>query len=270
MVLIGRDEELGKIIDSITYRKSLLITGVNGIGKTSILREVFELQKENSIWLQAPFTPRELLEAIARKLMLSRGGRMGELWRRVMWVLNQREDPLILFLDDFDALSTNARKLLKKMGENVTLIASAERRVTFPFEEELELKPLSRKHSLELVEWKLGDVDDWVKNVIATHSLGIPGKIMELCKRYEIARKFGRKKHEIIELLTRGRPIIWKKVNLLSTSSIISLAYLLLVLKVLLHGASSKGALTVAIFGYATMALARLLRSFKRNENEEG
>lgn len=270
MALLGRWEELRKVEISITYGRDLLVIGRNGIGKSSLLMEAFELHRERSILLQAPLTQREVLEALARQLTIGRSKGRGELWRRISWTLEQRRKKFIIFLDDFEDLSSGVRKLLRRMKGKVIFIASATRRVNFPFEEELELKPLRREQVIELVEKELGCVSDWVKNLIAAHSAGIPGEVVELCREYKIAEELGMNRGKIIELLSQRRPVIWKRVNLISLPSIVSLAYLLLVLKVLLHGINPREAFTVAIFGYATMALAKLLGSLKRKESEEG
>jgi hypothetical protein len=114
-----------------------------------------------------------------------------------------------------------------------------------------------------------------VIKLIATKSEGIPGKIFEICKEYKIALELGeiKNKEDLHKFINKIKPVIWKRIDILTVPALSSIAYLFLVGKYFLYGINKfEEAFIVAIFGYATMAIARFLwieREIEKGKKEE-
>ncbi|MCW1296477.1 MAG: ATP-binding protein [Candidatus Parvarchaeota archaeon] len=263
MELIGRNFEMEKIERYIRHEHHCLIYGIKGIGKTRLLKEIRKKYFHRTLLIQTPITPRELLSDISNFLRIEHKRSRREQMEKILSELRKRREKLIFLIDDFDEITTETRKILNKILSIVILIATSEKDVRLNFREKIELVPLKWHESKQMAMRLLGnETRAQVINLIATKSEGIPGVIFQLCKDYKIASELGelKSRRDLHMLMNEQKPCVWKRINIIPLPALVFLSYLFLVGRYLLYGIGRfEDAFLIAIFGYATMAVARLL-----------
>ncbi|MHA1874285.1 MAG: AAA family ATPase [Candidatus Heimdallarchaeaceae archaeon] len=190
--MIGRTKELQEIEDFIKKRRSFLIIGIRGIGKTTLLKHL--AKKYNACYVEYG-SLKQILETLIDyfNIDLERSPKSMTI-QELLDVIRPlvRKNKTIILVDDADSLSKHAGKLLEKLeDENALIICASEKHVwNFRFRETLELGYLSRDESKELAEKYLGKKSsEIVLDLVATKSMGVPGKIKEICRDFLIADK---------------------------------------------------------------------------------
>ena len=260
---VGREEELRLVKDSIKLEHSCLIVGSTGIGKSRFLREL-KKEYKHSLFIAIPSSKRKFLFKLSKILWVKE---IDE--DKLVSRLRERWKPLLIFIDDFDKATKGIREFLERVQDFCIVVATSKKKVRFRFQEVIELKPLKMEERKKMISEILGEEREEVVNLIATKSEGIPRAIVELCRDYENAKLLNKIKSraDVHELVNNYKLVPWKKIDLLPLNAMIFLAYLALALKYLLYGVGNlEEAFLVAIFGYTSMALSRLLWSYRKIE----
>ena len=264
--MIGREKEVEQVEEFIKRRRSVLILGIKGIGKTTFLK--FLEKKHKGCYIEH-CSPKSVLENLVNyfNIKTKRSTRyltINELFRLVKPFI-KRKKPLVL-VDDVDFLSKYCGKLLQKIEScGAVIVGASERHIwNFSFKEKIVLDYLSREDSKELARCFLREIaTEDVLDLIATKSFGLPEKIKEICGEYEFAFKnlevvpFDKK--SLFDFFMQIKPHIPKRANIFPTWLLFVIGFGALTIKVLLY---SKGdfhdAYIIAAFGYTSLIIYRL------------
>ena len=179
--------------------------------------------------------------------------------------------PLVLLVDEVETISRFGGRVLNKLAEaGVIVVGASEKKVWgFPFRNEIELKLLSREQSKELAEKLLGNLaTPLVLDLIATKSLGVPGKIREICEDVKAYHKnldlIIIDEKSVFDFFRDVKPEFPERINIFPLWMLFVIGFGALLVKVLLY---SKGnfhdAYIVAAFGYMSLIVYRLVRERK-------
>ena len=269
--MIGRIKELEQIDEFIRKKRSFLIIGIKGIGKTTLLKHI--AKKYNACYIEYG-SMKQILETLINYfgIYVEKNIKYLTIQEFLNLILPYlRDKKPVLLVDEIGSLSKHGGKLLEKLEDEGAIISGAsEKRVwNFRFREKLELSYLSRDEAKELAEKYLGSkASEVVFDLVATKSFGVPGRIKEICRDYLIAYKnldivpFDKK--SIFEFFSEIRPHIPERVNIFPLWLLFVIGFGALTVKVLLY---SKGnfhdAYMVAAFGYMSLIVYRLVSSKK-------
>jgi hypothetical protein len=201
--LIGRSVEVSTLSTDLTLRKSRLILGPGGIGKTRLIHEALSTSEQPFVSITKPAALHDLLVMLAKHLSC-RSPRFLDLRDATTvhlkpLVLNGLSaNPQCVILEDLEEVEPRMYRFLQKLYyvPGACLIATGRsrsrlgrlQRLLWEPREELVLKPLSRRESLQLFEeacrafrLHLFDSDGFRQRVIqAAH--GNPGQILSMCR----------------------------------------------------------------------------------------
>lgn len=181
--------------------------------------------------------------------------------------------PVVLLLDEADSISKYCGKMLDKLSdENIVVIAASEKKVWgFNFRKEIQLNPLNRKEAKELAGELLGPkATSLLLDLVATKSLGFPGKIKEICDDINTF-------HKNLELDTHSENSVFKffkdvkpqfpdRINILPVWLLFVLGFTALAVKMFYFQQGDwKDAYVIAAFGYATLAVWKLVQETKKD-----
>jgi AAA+ ATPase superfamily predicted ATPase len=266
--MIGREKELEEIQEHIKHGQSVLILGRKGIGKTTLLRHIAEKMK--GIYVEFP-SAKAILEEIVSHLAipLEKNTRYITTKELLDLVRQRKRKQVVLLIDEAESISKFCGRVLEKLqDEDFIIIGASEKKVwNFRFRNELELRPLSREQSKELAEEFLGDLaTPLVLDLIATKSLGVPGKIKEICSDIKAYHKnldiLLIDKKSVFEFFRNVKPEFPERINIFPLWALFVVGFGALLVKVLLY---SKGnfhdAYMVAAFGYMSLIVYRIVKS---------
>lgn len=178
-----RSEEIEMLKKNIRRKKSTIVLGRKGAGKTWLLSHI------KGIYIEYPGM-KLILSAIIKKydIYTERDPRYLST-AELLDAARPKLTSTILLLDEFDDVRRPVIKLIGKLvNEGATVIAAGERkRWTGMFREIIGLKSFSRIEAEALVCKTIAETDPLAVDIITTKSLGYPGKIVELAKAYKIA-----------------------------------------------------------------------------------
>lgn len=148
--MICRIKELEQIQKFIKRKRSFLILGIRGIGKTTLLKY---MQKEyKACYIEYGGSTKQILETLTRhfKIHTERSIKyftIQDILELIVPYIKRRKT--ILLIDEMDSLSKHGAKLLAKLEDDgVVIIGASERKIwSFRFRERLELSYLSRRES---------------------------------------------------------------------------------------------------------------------------
>jgi hypothetical protein len=204
---IGRKQELERLADLTDKRVNILVMGSQGIGKSHLL-DNFTLEKILRIDDCKEFRKtlagmivklcNEDKEEVARLLNLNTDVVTKESQKRLIEILCSITDKqeYTLIFDDVSKLTPTAVTALEKLRGHFHIIAAARsvevKNATWLTNfEKIELKPLNRLESIELIERVAenfkGQIEDFeaFKNHIFNSTNGIPQFIIEMVQRYQ-------------------------------------------------------------------------------------
>jgi hypothetical protein len=201
--LIGRCEELGDLLTALRDRRSRVILGLPGAGKTRLIREAIRAAGQACVILHQPGVLHELLVECARQLDC-RSGRYPRLDRAtsvalkplVLESLCRKPQPVVI--EDVTDADPRMYRFLQELYyvPGVCLIVSATshrslgflRKLFWDPREEILLGPLSHSESLCLFEaaadrfeLRALDLEDFRRKVMAA-AHGNPGQIVSMCR----------------------------------------------------------------------------------------
>ncbi len=169
--LIGREKEVLELEENIKKGISTVLHGEKGIGKSSILKFVSNLQKENSVYIEEFKHKNTLI-----KIILSGKSESGELDMndsiirdtvRALKKLTVEEllaevekSGKVVFIDEIASLSRPAKKTLSTLSTKLTLISTSTKRQDKKlYKAYMDIKPLKR-HETRIILSEMIDMPD--------------------------------------------------------------------------------------------------------------
>jgi hypothetical protein len=201
--LVGRREELKALTAALQARRSCLITGPSGAGKTRLIEEALRASGEPVAVVRRLGVLHDLLVDLAGQLGCPprQAGRLELATTRALKPAVEealRKNPRCVVLDGIYDAGPRMFRFLQQLYymPRVCLIAAAKsreslgyvRRLLWDPREEIALKPLSRLEALSLFDassevFRLGalELGDFRTKVVA-HAQGNPGQIVKMCE----------------------------------------------------------------------------------------
>jgi hypothetical protein len=268
--MVNRINEFELIKKSIANRKSIILLGQKGIGKTYLLKSI-ELNFK-ACYIEH-LTVKNILEKIAANLKVNsrislRYLNIEELSELVMPILKKRNK--VILLDNCESISKPVARLLEKISEYSAIIAAAERKPwSFRFREELNLIPLDRNSSKELATKLINLKDNFILDLIATKSLGNPGKICEICRDFSLAIDNYDldllNKNSIIKFFLGIKPTFPNRINIFPIWLLFVTGFGLLIVKYFFYSESDwNTGYMIAAMGYTSLIIYRLINDKRR------
>ncbi len=260
-----RGEEIEILDENIKRKKSTLILGREGIGKTWLLLHL------RGIYVEYPGV-KFILERIikAKEIPVDKNTRYMTV-AELLEVTKPYLKNIVLLIDEFEDARIQTIKLIKKLiKEGATIVAaSAKKRYTYIFRDILELNSFSRLDSEYLLYNSIGSVDKLSADIIITKSLGYPGKIIELARAYEIGIKNNDIDTEdtksILKFFSELKPVFPERIDILPFEYLFAIGFGLLIIKYIYF---DKGDLRTAYMlgglGYLTLIVWRTIQTRKK------
>jgi hypothetical protein len=201
--LFGRQDEVRALTNALCARKSCLVLGPRGIGKTRLLAEALSIARQPYVSVERPEVLHELLVELAERLSCPIG-RFGSVRKATSIALKPevqnvlRREPRCLVIEDVAGADPRMYRFLQKVYyiPAVCLIVTATSRdrlghlhkLLWDPNDEISLKPLTRPEALSLFEaasrmYRLQsfDLDAFRRKVLAA-AQGNPGQILMMCR----------------------------------------------------------------------------------------
>lgn len=201
--MFGRRDEVRALTNALCARKSCLVLGPKGIGKTRLLQESLSIARQPYVSVERPRVLHGLLVELAERLSCP-SGRFGSVREATSIALKPsvqsalRRQPRCLVLEDVAGADPRMYRFLQKVYyiPEVCLIVTATsrdrlghlRKLLWDPSEEISLKPLTRPEALSLFDvasrmcgLQSLDLDAFRREVLAA-AQGNPGQILAMCR----------------------------------------------------------------------------------------
>ena len=271
--MIGRKKEIREIKQHIEHKQSVLITGRKGVGKTFLLKNL--AARSNAVYVEFA-TTKPILEALVEyfEIPVTRNTKYMTAKELLDLVRPFLDKSPVILLDEASSITKYCGRVLNKLAEEgVIFIGASKKKVwNFRFKKTIELEPLSKKESKELADKLLGKIStSLLVDLTVTKSLGIPGKIKEICedaKAYQATLELDiLSESSVYDFFKDIKPEFPEKINILPFEYLFAVGFGLLLTKYLYF---DKGDLRTAYLmgglGYLTLIVWRALntRKYKR------
>ena len=249
-----------KIKEIIAMKKSILLLGPKGIGKTHILKRL------NGIYIEYP-SAKQILQAIIKHYKLS--NRKYSTIPEQMKLVKNHLHRTVLLLDNCSDIYKPTKKLIENLINQGAVVVAASRRKLYFCKAIIRIKELSKKEALELLKKILPYAKNMVYRIIINKSYCNPGKIIELSKEYNIGIKnviFNPLNDKsIIRFFLKLRPQMPQRIDILPVWTMFLFGFGALTIKVLMYSQGDfKDAYIVAAFGYTSLIIYRILSPKQR------
>jgi len=260
-----RSEEIEALKEDIKRRKSTVVLGRRGVGKTWLLLHM------KGIYVEYPGMKLILSAIVKQKDIYTERDPRYLTIAELLDAVRPKLASTVLLLDEFDDARKPVIKLIEKLvSEGATIIAAGERKPwSSCFRDTLALKPLSRVEAEALVCSTITETDPLAVDIIVTKSLGYPGKIVELAKAYKVALENGdvnpRSANSVVKFFTELRPEFPDKIDILPVWSLFVLGFGALAVKVFLYDKGDwHDAYLFAAVGYAALIVYKMASEGRR------
>ena len=201
--LFGRRDEVRTLTNALCARKSCLVLGPKGIGKTRLLQESLSIARQPYVYVEGPEVLHRLLVELAERLSCP-AGRFGSVRNATSVALKPsvldalRRLPRCLVLENVADADPRMYRFLQQVYyiPAVSLIVTAAsrdhlghlRKLLWDPREEIALKPLGRPEALSLFDvasriYRLQSFDlDAFRGKVLTAAQGNPGQILTMCR----------------------------------------------------------------------------------------
>ncbi len=202
-LLFGRRNEIAALTTALRGRKSCLVVGPKGIGKTRLIDESLSISQQPFVTVESPQVLHRLLVKLAERLSCPTG-RIGSLREATSISLNYsvvealRKAPQCVILENVTDTDPRMYRFLQQLYyvPGVCLIVTSKSRgclghlhkLLWDPREEIALKPLTRTEALGLFEAASNmyglqscDLDEFRAKVLSA-AQGNPGQIVTMCR----------------------------------------------------------------------------------------
>ena len=232
-VYIERIEVIQKILFNVKRKNHVFIFGESGIGKTSLLKYLQTNYFKNSVYAEVK-PIKYALEQIGNKLKLDfkKTIRTLELLNRIKKV----NPDLILLIDNLETATKQSSRIIKELQRSGIVIIGAGQylKQQFSFDEKIKLRVLNKTECNELVSSLLSQEFENVNEIqelILQNTDKKPENIKRVCEQSKILQELD----ENIKIRNEIKPTN-KKINLISTNTLVNLGYLLITLRYVFYG----------------------------------
>jgi hypothetical protein len=210
--LIGREDNLTKLIDNVNKNINTIITGKIGIGKTHLIKQL-DFKEKKILKLDEmgnlKFTFINMLlyllnnDKEAIKEMLYSNYDKTQLQQKLqrdsvpaliteVIAITQKHE-YVLMIDNVDGITVKGMKCIEMLKDHFIIVTTAREipisKANFLWNfDRVELEPLNRQNSIELIHKLSYDIEiedyELYRNHIHDQSAGNPRVIFELCERY--------------------------------------------------------------------------------------
>jgi len=260
-----RIEELNAISRNLTRKKSTIVLGRKGAGKTWLLMHL------KGIYVEYPGMKLILSAIIKEKDLYTERDPRYLTIAELLDVVRPKLKSTVLLLDEFDDARRPVIRLIEKLIiEGATVVAAGERKPwTGIFRETLALGPLPREDAVRLAYLTAREPEQIVIDMIVTKSLGYPGKIVELSNAYNIGFKNGDvnpcKTNSIIKFFSELKPEFPEKIDIMPLWLLFVIGFGLLAYKYVFYSnADWNTGYMVAAMGYISLIIYRLATGNKK------
>ena len=201
--LFGRRDEVRTLTNALCARRSLLVHGPKGIGKTRLLQEALSIARQPFVSVERPEVLHHLLVELAERLSCP-AGRFGSVRNATSVALKPsvldalHRQPRCLVLENLADADPRMYRFLQQVYyiPSVCLIVTAASRhclghvhkLLWDPREEIALKPLTRPETLSLFDvasriYRLETFDlDAFRSKVLAAAQGNPGQILTMCR----------------------------------------------------------------------------------------
>ena len=201
--LFGRREEVRTLTNALCARKSCLVLGPKGIGKTRLLQDSLSIVRQPYVYVEGPEVLHRLLVELAERLSCP-AGRFGSVHNATSVALKPavlgalRRLPRCLVLEEVAGADPRMYRFLQQVYyiPAVSLIVTAGsrdclghlRKLLWDPREEIALKPLAWPEALSLFDvasrmyWLQSFDLDAFRGKVLTAAQGNPGQILTMCR----------------------------------------------------------------------------------------
>jgi len=197
--LLGRRNEVRTLTAAFRERKSCLVVGPKGMGKTRLLQESLSISRQPFACVERPEVLHRLLVELAERLSCSADIRHATSVALKPLVLNAlRKAPRCLVLENMAGADPRMYRFLQQVyhipGACITATAASRDCLGPPAQaplgprEEIVLKPLTRPEALSLFDlacrmYRLQSLDlEAFRRKVLTAAQGNPGQILTMCR----------------------------------------------------------------------------------------
>ena len=210
--IVGRNDEMMQMVDSLNKNINTILTGPVGVGKSHLLKQINLNERKVLVLdemtnLKMTFvnmllylydndkqTIKELLFGDFDKSQILQKLQKDSVYSLISEIIKITEKhEYILLIENVDGITAKAVKCIELLKDHFVIITSARQisisKSTFLWNfNQIEIKPLNRQNSIELIH-KLSydiDVEDYelFRQHIYDQSAGNPRVIFELCDRF--------------------------------------------------------------------------------------
>ena len=196
--LFGRRTEVRTLVNALRARKSCLILGPKGIGKTRLLEESLSIARQPYVCVERPEVLHELLVELAGQLSCSSGRNATSVALKASVQEALRRLPRCVVLENIADADPRMYRFLQQVYylPDVCLIVTAAsrdrlghlRKLLWDPREEIAVTPLARPEALNLFDaaarlYRLESFDlDAFRGKVLTAAQGNPGQILAMCR----------------------------------------------------------------------------------------
>jgi|GEM_PF-6894177 len=255
-----RKEILEKIRKNIKRRRSILIVGRKGAGKTWLLKQL------EGIYIEFPLM-HYILEQIVFNLHLKTKTSPKYMSIPSLYkICRKKLNKLTILIDDLHTARRPLMNILEKMILDGAVIIGASEKSVFQslFYEVINLESMTREEILEMLNsFKIKDKN--TLDIIFSKSLGFPGKAVELAKQYKIGLSNKEIKKNNLNSLVRYfmelKPSFPERVDLFPLWLLFIVGFGAFAFKVLLYSEDRfRDGYTIAMFGYLALIIYKAVR----------
>ena len=262
-----RTNELEEIKEHLKRKKSAIILGRRGVGKTWLLLHT------KGIYVEYPGMKLILAAIVRSKDIYTERDPRYLTTAELLDAVRPKLHSTVLLLDEFDDARKPVIRLIEKLAsEGATIIAAAERKPWANcFRETIEPRPFTRAEAASLVCATITETDPLAVDIIVTKSLGYPGKIVELSKAYRIALENRdvnpTKPNSILKFFLELRPEFPDKIDILPVWALFVIGFGALAVKVFLFNRGDwHDAYLFAAIGYASLIVYKMASEGRRRK----
>lgn len=254
---------LKKLEKNIQLKRSTVIIGVKGTGKTYLLRQL------PGIYVDYP-SAKQIISAIMINHRIA-GFRWASIPEQLELIRKYLQSTTLL-LDNCEIVYKPTVRFLERLqDEGVTLICASERKLSF-CREKVELKAMSPKQSRELIKQLVRTIHPTAMRIIVHKSLGNSGKIIELVKDYQLGIKYlqinPNDEASIVNYFLDLRPQMPERIDIFPVWLLFALGFGALAVKTIFFDSGSwHEGYMIASLGYLVLIVYRMLQESRKRRN---
>ncbi len=236
-VYIQRKDIVEEVLYNLERKRSTLILGESGMGKTTLLKHLQQDYLKNSVLVNAR-PASNITEKLAQHLsipLVTTRGRRKRMFELLDDIVRKASEDLIVIIDEVEEATKQTKKIIKLLQRSgLTILGAGTSSQGINFSAEVRLRGFTNEEASELIH-KLIKNSGLVEYENELAKIGNPEELKNACEDLLIAHKMGDLKDKA-EYKSELKSRQLKKINLVSTYDLVSLGYLLITLRYVFYG----------------------------------